>query len=587
MYYKIYWSLGFLKGRLFIMKHKKNNYYWWILSHNRFFLIITVLLNVIASITSVFVAIFLQRIVDQAIDADKVGFVETIVHASLYLLIVTAIYYTYSFFSKKLLKRVTTKLRENVFMGIFRRNYKDFHESNTADYISILTNDVKLVEENYLTPLLSIIEYTASFIATLVLLIKLNLFITGILIISMIIMFLIPGTIGTLLQKKQSHLSNQFAIFTSKIKDLFSGFEVIHSFHLISHINKEFKEQNTELSSVKYKADLLFSLNNSVSEFLAMFTQIITIFIAAYFVMLGNITTGTLLAIIQLSGNFVVPLVMIMQNFPKIQSISPVLSRMEEICSYQDNTGCNLLTPSFENRIMLSNVSFAYHKDQPVLKDIYLMIEKGKKYAIVGESGCGKSTLIKLLLGYYKNYTGTITYDETDIGKSSEGEISKLASVIHQNVYMFDKTIKDNICLYNEYSDEELENALKLSEVAKFLPDTEEQINTKVGENGANLSGGQRQRIAIARAVIKNTPILILDEGTSAVDLQTAKDIEHRLIQNKHLTLITITHKINEEVLNQYDQIIHMDKGKIKNIGTYSELYAAKEEFYNFCIGTN
>ncbi len=277
---------------------------------------------------------------------------------------------------------------------------------------------------------------------------------------------------------------------------------------------------------------------------------------------------------------------MIMQNFPKIQSISPVLSRMDELCSYQDKKVGNLLSPSFENRILLSNVSFSYHKDQPVLKDIYLMIEKGKKYAVVGESGCGKSTMIKLMLGYYKNYTGKITYDQTDISKSSEGEISKLASVIHQSVYMFDKTIKENICLYNEYSEEELANALKLSEVAKFLPDTEDQLNTRVGENGANLSGGQRQRIAIARALIKNTPILILDEGTSAVDLQTANDIEQRLIQNERLTLFTITHKINEELLNKYDQIIYMDKGKIISIGTFSELFAAKGEFYNFCIGS-
>ncbi len=280
------------------MKHKKNSYYWRILSNNRFFLTITVLLNVIASISGVFVAVFLQRIVDQAIDGDRKGFVETIVHASLYLLAVTAIYYMYSFLSNKLLRKVTTKLRETIFFGIFRRNYKDFYENNTADYISILTNDVKLVEENYLTPLLTIIEYSASFIATIFLLLKLNLFITVILIISMLFMFLIPGTIGHLLQKKQNHLSNQFVIFTSKIKDLFSGFEVIHSFHMISHINKEFEEQNAELSSIKYKADLLFSLNNSISEFLAMFTQIITIFIAAYFVMLGNITMGTLLAII-------------------------------------------------------------------------------------------------------------------------------------------------------------------------------------------------------------------------------------------------------------------------------------------------
>ena len=150
--------------------------------------------------------------------------------------------------------------------------------------------------------------------------------------------------------------------------------------------------------------------------------------------------------------------------------------------------------------------------------------------------------------------------------------MAQLSSIIHQNIYMFDETIQDNICLHEDYPQEMIDKVVMESGLYEFISELPEGLLYQVGENGANLSGGQKQRIAVARALIRNKPILILDEGTSAVDMQTAYDIENRLLKIKNLTIITITHHLRKELLEKYDEIVCMDHGKIIEKGTWNEL---------------
>jgi ABC-type multidrug transport system fused ATPase/permease subunit len=542
------------------------------------------LFSLISSGAGVGIAYLLKRMIDVTVEGNFDKFVSTFLSNIVFLCIFGSLFYVYSMFSKTLFKNVIKNMRKSIFNGIFRRNYQDYYDVNTADYISVLTNDIKMVEENYLNPLLEIVQNAMSFAFTLFFLLIISPFITLILFVGMIMMLLIPGAIGKKLQSKQEEVSTQNSIFTAKIKDLFSGFEVIKSFHLIDRMKEHFEHENDALVLKKYRADKLFVLNETSSQILALLFQIITMFTAAYLVIQGKITMGTLIAIIQLSGNFVVPLMYVMNNLPKIQSVAPIMKRMDQFDTYADTTFEGNKKPSFQNKISIAGVSFSYHEEQSVLENVSLEIEKGKKYAIVGESGCGKSTLVKLLMGYYSNYKGNITFDQTNIMDCDVSKLSELVSIIHQNVYMFDKSIRENICLFHDYSPDAFDQAIKGSGVDKFLSVMQDNLDTLVGENGANLSGGQRQRIAIARALVKGTPLLILDEGTSAIDQQTSNDIEQSLLQKKELTLITITHKLSEEMLGLYDQIIYMEHGHIMEKGSYRELYSAQNGFYNFCV---
>ena len=253
---------------------------------------------------------------------------------------------------------------------------------------------------------------------------------------------------------------------------------------------------------------------------------------------------------------------------------------LEIIYEYKKDENKNHIK-EFNNNIVIENISFSYNNETKALDDISINFEKNKKYAIVGKSGSGKSTVLKLLLGYYDDFEGNIKFDNNNYRDLSKNSINQQMSVIHQDVYMFDETIKKNILLGKSFNDKELKNAINKSGVNEFLYELKDGLNYHIGENGSNLSGGQKQRVAIARSLIQNTPILLLDEGTSALDTKTAFDIEDKLLEIDTLTVITVTHKLIKEILNRYDEIIVMDKGRIIEKGSFKQLVENKGEFYN------
>lgn len=549
---------------------------------NRLLLVLTVIFSVISSVALVGLSLFIQTTIDYVTAGNMEGFKRILIYSVGYGILIGLLYFIYDILSKMFIRNLLKMLRNKVFFGILRRNYKDFNSKNTADYISVLTNDMKLIEENYIVPLLLIFQYGVMFIVTVILLLYLSPLVTSGIFISMLLIFIVPSLFGKALEKKQLELSNRLSFFTSKLKDIFSGYDVIRSYNLKDSIGKEFEEENNNLANAKFAADKIFVINESLSQTLGMGTQFVAIFLSAYLVIKGSLTMGMLIAIVQLSGTFVQPVIMIMSNLPKLNSVKPIIERIDEFSTYKDDDFIGKDKPNFNNNLEVSNLSFSYGNGRSIINDISLKIDKNKKYAIVGESGCGKSTLIKLMLGYYSDFRGNIKFDGNSIKNLNIEQLNKMISIIHQNVYMFDKTIKDNICLYKEFSEEQINNVLKLSGINKFIEETSNGLNYLVGENGSNLSGGQRQRIAIARALIQQTPILVLDEGTSAIDMQTAYDIESKLLNIKDLTLITITHKMSEELLSLYDEIIYMENGQIVESGNLQELLEKKEKFFNF-----
>ena len=549
------------------------------LKQYKFLLFLTVLFTAISSLSYVFIAILLQQVMDIVDMGDMDGFIRILLFSLAYFALMGVFMYLQSLFSKKFVCKIMKSVRSKTFMGIEKHTIEDYSKNNTADYLSAITNDVKMIEDNFLLPLLQVIQYTIIFIASLAVMIYFDIIVTVCVIIAISIMLIVPSLFGGLLSKRQDKYSDMLSSFTNHVKDLLSGFEIIKSYRMKEYALSRFETSNEDtINSV----DKAIAANEAVSMVLALLVQVVVVFLSAYFIIIGRISAGALLGMVQVSSNLANPLLIIFSNIPKIKSIKPIAQKLNEFSDYRKQDTDTKKSPTFNEMICVEDLHFSYDKENEVISGISLSIKKGKKYAFVGKSGCGKSTLIKLIAGYYSDFKGNVLYDEDNLSIVDVDKITALSSIIHQNVYMFDESILDNICLHEDYSKEELQSALSDSGLLHFIEQVPNGLEYHVGENGNNLSGGQKQRIAVVRALIRKKPLLILDEGTSAIDMQTAYDIESRLLEISDLTLLTITHNMSKDILELYDEIIFMADGEIIEHGTFETLIDKHAAFYDF-----
>ena len=481
----------------------------------------------------------------------------------------------------KYIKNTVNYLRTDIFYKIIDKDIKDFSLDNSGKYISILYNDIKIIEDNFLNNIFQVIASILSFSISIAVLFYISPVVVIFIVFFGVLGFIIPNALSKKLVIAKNDYSTNLEEITSVTKDLFSGFEVIKGFNISKKINQVFKYNSNNVETSKRKYSIIeaiirgFSISFSVTIYLGV------LILGGYLMYHNRITVGTAIIIIQLSTHIVGPVKTSISLINQIKSVSLIAKKIEDILksSSEDIEENNL--ENFNNCIEINNLSFSYNEERKAIDNINLTFEKNKKYAIVGESGCGKSTLIKLLMRYYNDYEGNIKIDDNDLKSIYSSDLYKNMSMIQQNVFMFDDTIKENIKLFANYSDEKVIKACKRSGIYNLIERLPNGIDSLVGENGSKLSGGEKQRIAIARSLINDTQILILDESTSALDNETAYNLESSLLELDDLTLIVVTHKLIKNILLNYDEIIVMRDGKIVEKGSFEELINLKGYFYS------
>ena len=481
----------------------------------------------------------------------------------------------------KYIKNTVNYLRTDIFSKIIDKDIKDFSLDNSGKYISILYNDIKIIEDNFLNNIFQVIASILSFSISIAVLFYISPVVVIFIVFFGVLGFIIPNALSKKLVIAKNDYSTNLEEITSVTKDLFSGFEVIKGFNISKKINEVFKYNSNNVETSKRKYSIIeaiirgFSISFSVTIYLGV------LILGGYLMYHDRITVGTAIIIIQLSTHIVGPVKTSISLINQIKSVSLISKKIEDILksSSEDIEENNL--ENFKNCIEINNLTFSYNEERKALDNINLVFEKNKKYAIVGESGCGKSTLIKLLMRYYNDYEGSIKIDDNDLKSIYSSDLYKNMSMIQQNVFMFDDTIKENIKLFANYSDEKVIKACKRSGIYNLIERLPKGIDSLVGENGSKLSGGEKQRIAIARSLINDTQILILDESTSALDNETAYNLESSLLELDDLTLIVVTHKLIKNILLNYDEIIVMRDGKIVEKGSFEELINLKGYFYS------
>ena len=546
--------------------------------------IITISLVALASICFDFLMGF---IIDIFASGDSSKFlVITIVSISL-IIIMFLTEYIDGIVMSSYIKNTVNYLRTDIFSKIINKDIKDFSLDNSGKYISILYNDIKIIEDSFFNNLFQVISCFISFIISLVVLFSISPSIVIFISIFGVLGFVIPNALSKKLVVQKSEYSQNLEEVTSITKDLFSGFEVIKGFNISNKINEIFKTASTNVEDSKKKYSILeaiirgFSLSFSVTIYLGV------LLLGGYLMYKKSITVGTAIIIIQLSTHIVGPVKLSISLINQIRSVTLIADKIENILEDTNDDFEDTKLDSFTNSISIKNLDFSYSEERKALDNINLTFEKNKKYVIVGESGSGKSTLIKLIMRYYNDYSGNISIDNHDLKSIYSADLYKNMSMIQQNVFMFDDSIKENIRLYSTHDDNEILDSCKRAGLSKLIERLPEGINSLVGENGNKLSGGEKQRIAIARALINDTQILILDESTSALDNETAYNLEKSLLNLDDLTLITVTHKLIKNILVDYDEIIVMKNGKIIEKGHFDKLINLKGYFYSLYIIQN
>jgi len=317
---------------------------------------------------------------------------------------------------------------------------------------------------------------------------------------------------------------------------------------------------------------------------------IIQLVFSIYLVLTGKITLGVFLGTMQISNYVTNPIRQVSGQLVNLKSIKFIKLKIEQILNESNEFKESKINGQSLIRSMpikIENLNFRYDDDNLVLNNINFIFEEGKKYAIVGNSGSGKSTLVKLIMKYYDNYEGKIIIGEQELRSVDKASLCNKFSMIHQRVIIFDDTLKNNITMFKDYENEDILKAINDSALQSLIEDLPQGLETKVQESGNNFSGGEQQRISIARAFLKNTSVMILDEVTSNLDNETGRKIEKIIIEKSNLTAIVVTHKLVENVLTKYDCIIALNHGEICEYGSFDELMNNKGYFYSLYTVNN
>lgn len=476
-----------------------------------------------------------------------------------------------------------TYLRNGVLKDIRNAMYKKslelplsfFSEKRKGDVISRMTSDVLEIQHSFLSILELVVREPLTIVFTIIAMFFLSTKLTIFVFIFIPIAGFIISKVGKSLKKSSQKASEEQGFFLSLIEESLTGLKVIKSFNAEPAFNDKFQSSTMEFYHLNNKILNRQNLSSPMSEFLGIVTIAVLLVFGGHMVLVDQSLSGaSFIAYIGMAYNILTPAKAISKASYSLKrgnaAAERVLQILEEENPIQSKENA-LSKAKFDSEVNLNNISFKYDEEW-VLKDFSLQVPKGKSVALVGQSGSGKSTIANLLTRFWDVNEGAIEIDGTDIRDIDLRDLRNLMGLVTQDSILFNDSIKNNLKLGNENAtDNEIIEALKIANAYEFVKELPEGIETNIGDAGNKLSGGQKQRLSIARAVLKNPPIMILDEATSALDTESEKHVQVAL-ENMMLnrTSIVIAHRLS--TIQKADWIVVMQKGKIVEQGTHESL---------------
>ena len=457
------------------------------------------------------------------------------------------------FFQGRAVRAMNNAVRRDMAATLLRKNHGEFHELDTGEYLSWFTNDINQIENLAWKPFYQCVDSAATIVFSAAALLTLHWSLLGAALVTTVVMLFVPQLFNKRMEKLGGACAQEQAAATSKLKDLLAGYDVLRFFGREQRFSQGADAASGQIEKPKFRLTYVKGFVSAGIGCVNIVCQMLVNVLIGVLSIQGVILQGSLMGGGNLCGSLSNGLGSMAQLLLSFSSSKPYF---EKITIHADDAQAENVTgrEQVNSAITVENLSFQYG-EKPILQDLSLQFQKGGKYALTGPSGCGKSTLLKLLLGWLPDYGGAIRFDGKDAKDFTPEQLQQQMSYIEQNVFLFNSTIRDNITLGEAFTDEQMEKALRDSALAGDLASMPEGLDTVVGEEGGNLSGGQKQRVAIARALIHDRSILLVDEGTSALDQKNADIVEKSLLANPELTLILVSHHLTPERKEQFTQV--------------------------------
>ncbi len=561
-------------------KKKNREFIHQLYYKNRINFIVAIILTIAMSSLNLMISWLIQQIMDCTANQDMQALVR-----SAWIVIIVVVIYTianvmYRAIYPKFLQRAMQQYRDYAFSRLTQKSLRSFSKEGTALYVSALTNDCTSIENNYLAATFTMIELLFCFLGALIMM----LYYSPVMLILAVALSFLPVAVsmmaGNRLTEQEKEISKKNERFVSIVNELLSGFPVIKSFRAETQASRLFSQRNEQAEEAKKNKRRTEQLISLLANDAGIIAQMGIFLAGAWLAISGKgVTAGVVIVFVQLMNYILNPISQVPLLWSNRKAAIALMEKLSDALSENVREEGREKLNGFSEKIEVNDLTYGYEPESPVLKDMDAQFDAGKSYAIVGGSGSGKSTLLNLLMGSSSNYQGEICIDGVSIKNIESESLYQLMTSVQQNVFVFNDTIRNNVTMFHEFPDKEVTLALERSGLSEFIEKRGEEF--VCGENGANLSGGERQRISIARALLRKSPILLVDEATAALDAATARAVSFSILNLVGMTRIVVTHRLEEAILRRYDKILVMKNGTICEQGNFDTLMKQKGQFYS------
>lgn len=479
----------------------------------------------------------------------------------------------------RFIARAMRQYKELAFQKLTEKSIASFRDESTAAYLSALTNDAASVEADYLAQQLAVITKTVTFFGALFMMLWYSPLLTAIAVGVTALPLAASLLTGGRLQAAEKQVSERNRDFTAALSDCLSGFAVVKTFKAEREIFQLFAESNRALEQEKFSRRRLKVLIGMIGAVTGLVAQLGVFLAGAWLALSGSgLTAGTVILFVNLMNFMIGPVSELPALLAGRRAALGLIGKLADALEKDGSAGGSRTLSRLEHGIELRDVSFGYEEGKDVLHHVSARFEAGRAYAIVGGSGSGKSTLLNLLLAENTGYRGSVLLDGTELRELSPEALYGLMSVIQQNVFVFNASIRDNVSMFREFPQEALDEAIRRAHLRELLD--ARGADYLCGENGKGLSGGEKQRVSIARSLLKKSSVLLVDEATAALDMRTAHQVSSDILDLTGMTRIVVTHSLEEAFLRRYDGIFVLKNGTLAESGSFDELMQRKGYFY-------